>query len=122
MKKLFKWLGLIVAIASVIIVCVNIEKISAFITNLIYPEPVVFQADVLEVNDTTCLVKPKKAYPEYQISDQIVVPLVPMDSCSTLEVGDKVEIEYRGGIMESYPAQIKDVLRIEIISKTSIMV
>ncbi|MDD6441897.1 MAG: hypothetical protein PUG71_07310 [bacterium] len=31
-------------------------------------------------------------------------------------------MEYRGGIMESYPAQIKDVLRIEIISKTSIMV
>lgn len=122
MKKILKWLGVILSIVCVMIACINIEKFSAFVTNLIYPEPVVFQADVLEITDTTCLVKPKQAYPEYHISDQIVVPLVPMDSCSTLEVGDKVEIEYRGRIMESYPAQIKNVLRIEIIAKTSIMV
>ena len=76
-----------------------------------------FNAEVLQVNERSILVKPDADSDEIKSADTISVSL---DVVSTvpapiLKVGDRVRIVYNGEIAESYPAQISKVFAIYLL-------
>lgn len=67
-----------------------------------------FNAAILELSDTTALVEPLEDEDERRSSDKISFGLKGLDDIEA-KVGSVVEVTYAGGMMESYPAQIKAV-------------
>lgn len=77
----------------------------------VYEEPKVvhkFVAMVLELDNDSALVKPVTGEDELRSSDRIRFGIQGLGDIGAT-AGDKVEIYYTGGIMESYPAQIHAV-------------
>ena len=75
----------------------------------------VFQAEILEIHDGNYLVKPVEGSWELNSADRIVVPISNAHPSPEPEIGNVIEIEYSGEILESYPAQIADVYGIKLI-------
>ena len=75
------------------------------------------KATTLEIYEHSYLVEPVKGSREEKSSDQILVPTKNMDSSLEPEVGDVIKIKYRGGILESYPGQISEVLSIKVVKE-----
>lgn len=73
-----------------------------------------FQATVIEVTDSSILVKPVDDSPELDSSDQFSVPNTER---LALQTGDTVEITYNGEILESYPAQLGEVYEITLLEQ-----
>ena len=70
-----------------------------------------FEAKVIEIpSDRAILVAPDEASNEARSSDKISVSV---PSSDMFEVGDTVKIYHSGEIMETYPAQISKVYRID---------
>lgn len=67
-----------------------------------------FVATVLELNSSSALVQPVNGESELASADKIYFSTSGLDDIGA-EVGSEVEISYKGGIMESYPAQIHAV-------------
>ena len=77
----------------------------------------VFQAEILEIYDGNYLVKPVEGSWELSSADRIEVPIRNVHPSPEPEIGDVIEIEYAGEILETYPAQIADVYGIKVIEK-----
>ena len=77
----------------------------------------VFQAEILEIHDGNYLVKPVEGSWELSSADRIEVSIRNVHSSPEPEIGDVIEIEYAGEILETYPAQIADVYGIKVIEK-----
>ena len=77
----------------------------------------VFQAEILEIHDGNYLVKPVEGSWELSSADRIEVPIRNVHPSPEPEIGDVIEIEYAGEILETYPAQIADVYGIKVIKK-----
>ena len=77
----------------------------------------VFQAEILEIHDGNYLVKPVEGSWELSSADRIEVPIRNAYPSPEPEIGDVIEIEYAGEILETYPAQIADVYGIKVIEK-----
>ena len=77
----------------------------------------VFQAEILEIHDGNYLVKPVEGSWELSSADRIEVPIRNVHPSPEPEIGDVIEIEYAGEILETYPAQIADVYGIKVIEK-----
>ena len=75
----------------------------------------VFWAEILEIHDGNYLVKPVEGSWELNSADRIVVPISNAHPSPEPEIGNVIEIEYSGEILESYPAQIADVYGIKLI-------
>lgn len=75
----------------------------------------VFRAEILEIHDGHYLVKPVEGSWELNSADRIVVPISNAHPSPEPEIGNVIEIEYSGKILESYPAQIADVYGIKLI-------
>ena len=75
----------------------------------------VFWAEILEIHDGHYLVKPVEGSWELNSADRIVVPISNAHPSPEPEIGNVIEIEYSGEILESYPAQIADVYGIKLI-------
>ena len=77
-----------------------------------------FNAEVLEVNDNSILVKPDAGSGEIKSADKIYVSLNVISTIPipTFKVGDRVRVIYNGEIAESYPAQINKVFVIYLLS------
>lgn len=73
-----------------------------------------FQATVIEVTDSSILVKPIDDSPELDSSDQFSVPNTEK---LALQTGDTVKITYNGEILESYPAQLGEVHEITLLEQ-----
>lgn len=67
-----------------------------------------FTATVLEIGGSSVTVEPCEGEKELQSSDQITFGTENLDKID-VRVGDIVKVTYKGGIMESYPAQINAV-------------
>lgn len=76
-----------------------------------------FKATILEITDNSYLVEPVEGSVELKSADQIMVAMKNLDSSLEPEVGDIIEIKYSGTIMETYPAQISDVLGIKVVKE-----
>lgn len=66
-----------------------------------------FIAYVIEQNGKTLIVKPAETEAEIKSSDKFSIGIG--ESNETFEIGDKVRVTYTGGIMETYPAQVKTI-------------
>ena len=75
----------------------------------------VFRAEILEIHDGHYLVKPVEGSWELNSADRIEVPIRNAHPSPEPEIGNVIEIEYSGEILESYPAQIADVYGIKLI-------
>ena len=75
----------------------------------------VFYPVVEEIGDGYMTVLPNEDTPERASSDKITVPIQHMDSSKEPVVGDVVEISYNGVILESYPAQLGEIYRIQVM-------
>ena len=71
-----------------------------------------FKAEITEVGDSWIMLSPLSEYPEGNSSDKI--SLSGWIGEDDVEVGDIIGIYYGGEIMESYPAQLAGVYKIEI--------
>ena len=76
-----------------------------------------FRATVLEVHQGYLLVEPVEGSPERSSADQITLSLQEKTSWPTPQVGDTVDVFYNGEILETYPAHISKLYRVEIISE-----
>ena len=77
-----------------------------------------FYATVLESGDSYLLVEPASDSIERKSSDKIQISLYDKTSWPIPNVGDTVNIVHSGEIMETYPAQLAKVFRIEIVSRS----
>ena len=77
----------------------------------------VFQAEILEIHNGNYLVKPVEGSWELSSADRIEVSIRNVHPSPEPEIGDVIEIEYAGEILETYPAQIADVYVIKVIEK-----
>lgn len=75
-----------------------------------------FEATILEIYENSLLVKPADGTTELNSSDKIVVSTQNTDKSIGWKVGDLVLITYSGVILESYPAQLHQVYKVEKIS------
>ena len=80
------------------------------------PEEFSFRATVLEVHESFMLVEPAEDAWERNSADQIVVSFADKTSWPIPQVGDTVDVFYNGELMETYPAQIGKLYRVEIIT------
>ena len=78
----------------------------------------VLRAEILEIHDGHYLVKPVEGSWELNSADRIVVPISNAHPSPEPEIGDVIEIEYSGEILETYPARIADVYGIKVIKQT----
>ena len=76
-----------------------------------------FKAIILEITDNSYLVEPVEGSNELRSADQIMVAMKNLDPSLEPEVGDTIKIKYRGAIMETYPAQIGDVINIKVVKE-----
>lgn len=72
-----------------------------------------FKATIIECNQDSMIVKPEEEEIEYKSADKFTVSFV--GDFKKCNVNDKVQITYKGGINESYPAQI-GTIKIEKIN------
>lgn len=77
----------------------------------------VFQAEILEVHNGYYLVKPVEGSWELNSAERIEVSIRNAHPSPEPEIGDVIEIEYSGEILETYPARITDVYGIKIIKE-----
>ena len=77
----------------------------------------VFQAEILEIHGGHYLVKPVEGSWELNSADRIEVPIRNAHPSPEPEIGDVIEIEYSGEILETYPARIADVYSIKVVAE-----
>ena len=77
----------------------------------------VFQAEILEIYDGNYLVKPVEGSWELSSADRIEVSIRNAHPSQEPEIGDVIEIEYSGEILETYPARIADVYSIKVVAE-----
>lgn len=77
----------------------------------------VFQAEILEIYDGNYLVKPVEGSWELSSADRIEVPIKNAHPSPEPEIGDVIEIEYSGEILETYPARIADIYSIKVAAE-----
>lgn len=77
----------------------------------------VFRAEILEVYDNYYLVKPVEGSWELSSADRIEVSIRNAHPSPEPEIGDVIEIEYSGEILETYPARIADVYGIKVVEE-----
>ena len=78
-----------------------------------------FEATVLEIDENSILVEPLEGEDILRSADRVSVGTGDLDpeDVPEMEVGDTVRISYAGGVMESYPAQLGDVQKIELVEE-----
>ena len=84
--------------------------------NILEMEEFSFQATILEVHETYLLVEPAEDAWERSSADKIEVSLQDKTSWPIPQVGDTVNVFYNGELMETYPARVGKVYRVEIIN------
>ena len=72
-----------------------------------------FEAKILEIQDSYILVEPAAETWESRSAGKIEVPTQNADPALKLDIGDSVLITYDGQVMETYPARLGQVYKIE---------
>lgn len=96
------------------VISVNVKGVKVRTPDIV---KVIFEATVLEINDTCYLVEPVEGSQELNSADRIEVPIPNPDSALLPEVGDIIKITYNGDIMETYPARLGEVYNIRVTRK-----
>ena len=100
-----------------IIVYVEVENVAVRISDESTPDRMRFEAEILEIYDGNYLVKPVEGSWELNSADRIEVPIRNVHPSPEPEIGDVIEIEYSGEILETYPARITEVFSIRVVKE-----
>lgn len=100
-----------------IIVYVEVENVAVRISDESTPDRMRFEAEILEIYDGNYLVKPVEGSWELNSADRIEVPIRNAHPSPEPEIGDVIEIEYSGEILETYPARITEVFSIRVVKE-----
>ena len=100
-----------------IFVYVEVENVAVRISDESTPDRMRFEAEILEIYDGNYLVKPVEGSWELNSADRIEVPIRNAHPSPEPEIGDVIEIEYSGEILETYPARITEVFSIRVIKE-----
>ena len=100
-----------------IIVYVEVENVAVRISDENTPDRMRFEAEILEIHDGNYLVKPVEGSWELSSADRIEVPIRNAHPSPEPEIGDVIEIEYSGEILETYPARITEVFSIRVVKE-----
>ena len=100
-----------------IIVYVKVENVAVRISDESTPDRMRFEAEILEIHDGNYLVKPVEGSWELNSADRIEVPIRNAHPSPEPEIGDVIEIEYSGEILETYPARITEVFSIRVVKE-----
>lgn len=95
-------------------VFVDVENVEVRISDESSLDKVTFEAEILEIHDRYYLVKPEPTW-AINSADRIEVPLRNMYPSPEPLIGDVIEIEYSGEILETYPARIAEVYSIRVV-------
>lgn len=107
-----KYLALVLVM--VLVLClVGCNKEEPVDNSVVQVEQYVFEAKILNINDTTFLVKPVYGSNELKSADMIYVTAMSVEPGYDAQIGDIIEVTYDGVIQETYPAQIKNVFKIK---------
>ena len=98
-------------------VYVKVENVAVRISDESTPDRMSFEAEILEIYDGNYLVKPVEGSWELNSADQIEVPIRNAHPSPEPEIGDVIEIEYSGEILETYPARITEVFSIRVVKE-----
>ena len=114
MKKVVAYLILTATLVSVLSGCVIISN-SADET-IVYSDisaenDPFFKAEIIEMSEKALVIKPLDEYSEARSSDKISIPN--WFAKDSVKVGDIIGISYDGAILESYPAQLSKIFRME---------
>ena len=77
----------------------------------------ILQAKLIEIHDGYFLVEPVKGSSELSSASRIEVPMNHMEPSLEPQVGDILEIEYDGQLLETYPARISNPYSIKVIEE-----
>ncbi len=80
-------------------------------------DTVFMRATVTQIENGSMLVRPVEGSRELSSSDSFSVPLTGMQASPEPQIGDEVEIEYSGDILETYPAGLGKVFGIRVVSR-----
>lgn len=100
-----------------IFVYVEVENVEVRISAESTPDRMRFEAEILEIYDGHYLVKPVEGSWELNSADRIEVPIRNAHPSPEPEIGDVIEIEYSGEILETYPARITEVFSIRVVKE-----
>ena len=100
-----------------IIVYVEVENVAVRISEENTPDRMRFEAEILEIHDGNYLVKPVEGSWELSSADRIEVPIRNAHPSPEPEIGNVIEIEYSGEILETYPARITEVFSIRVVKE-----
>lgn len=100
-----------------IIVYVEVENVAVRISDESTPDRMRFEAEILEIYDGNYLVKPVEGSWELNSADRIELPIRNAHPSPEPEIGDVIEIEYSGEILETYPARITEVFSIRVVKE-----
>ena len=98
-------------------VYVKVENVAVRISDESTPDRMRFEAEILEIYDGNYLVKPVEGSWELNSADRIEVPIRNAHPSPEPEIGDVIEIEYSGEILETYPARITEVFSIRVVKE-----
>ena len=98
-------------------VYVEVENVEVRISDESTPDRMRFEAEILEIYDGNYLVKPVEGSWELNSADRIEVPIRNAHPSPEAEIGDVIEIEYSGEILETYPARITEVFSIRVVKE-----
>ena len=78
-----------------------------------------FEGVILEIDEDSILVEPAEGESIRSSADRVMLSRSALDAEETeyLGEGDQVRVFFRGGVMESYPAQVGDLERIDRIDE-----
>lgn len=80
----------------------------------------VMQATVMEIENGTMLVKPVEGAWELNSADLFRIPIKNMEASPEPRVGDMIEVEYNGGILETYPASFENIFYISVVEQRDV--
>ena len=100
-----------------IFVYVEVENVAVRISDESTPDRMRFEAEILEIYDGNYLVKPVEGSWELNSADRIEVPIRNVHPSPEPEIGDVIEIEYSGEILETYPARITEAFSIRVVKE-----
>ena len=78
----------------------------------------VMQATVIEIENGAMLVKPVEGAWELNSSDLFRIPIQNMEASPEPRIGDTIEVEYDGGILETYPASLENIIYISVVEQS----
>ena len=111
MKRIFAILSLAILLLSLLSGCVSTDEGDNMEGVASDGQKQFFKAEIIEMSETSLLIRPLEEYAESRSSERISV--ANWFTNDAVKVGDIIGISHSGAILESYPAQLSKIFYME---------